>query len=111
MATKITKKEKTAETAAKSTVMLNKYELIVIYPTTENEIGAEKQIGDKCKKRALKVVEVDKWGTKTLAYEIKKQTRGYYLRLILEGTAENIHLLEKDLQMEDKLLRFLLIRI
>ena len=87
------------------------YELVVIYPTSENEIGAEKQITEKCKKRGLKVNEVDKWGTKTMAYEIKKQTRGYYLRLILEGTAEDALKLEKDLQMDDKLLRFLLIRI
>lgn len=88
-----------------------KYELVVIYPTTENEIGAEKQISDKCKKRSMKVLEVDKWGTKTMAYEIKKQSRGYYLRLIIEGESTNAVMLEKDLQMDDKMLRFLLIRI
>ena len=89
----------------------SKYELVVIYPTSENEIGAERQVSDKCKKRSMKVVEVDKWGTKTMAYEIKKQSRGYYLRLVLEGTSANAVLLEKDLQMDDKMLRFLLIRI
>lgn len=91
--------------------VVNKYELVVIYPSSENDLGAEKQITEKCKKRSLKVVEVDKWGTKTMAYEIKKQSRGYYLKLILEGTAEAAKLLEKDLQMDDKMLRFLLIRI
>lgn len=90
---------------------VNKYELVVIYPTSENEVGVEKQITEKCKKRSLKVVEVDKWGTKTMAYEIKKQSRGYYLKLILEGASESAVLLEKDLQMDDKMLRFLLIRI
>lgn len=90
---------------------VNRYELVVIYPSSENELGAEKQITEKCKKRALKVVEVDKWGTKTMAYEIKKQSRGYYLRLVLEGPSESVQLLEKDLQMDDKMLRFLLIRI
>jgi small subunit ribosomal protein S6 len=89
----------------------NKYELVVIYPTTENEVGAEKQITEKAKKRSLKVMETDKWGTKTMAYEIKKQSRGYYLKLTLEGTAEAAVMLEKDLQMDDKMLRFLLIRI
>ncbi len=89
----------------------NKYELVVIYPTTENEVGAEKQISEKCKKRSLKVVEVDKWGTKTMAYEINKQTRGHYIKLVIEGTAESAKELEKDLQMDDKMLRFLMIRI
>ena len=91
--------------------VVNKYELVVIYPASENELGAEKQISEKCKKRSLKVVEVDKWGTKTMAYEIKKQSRGYYLKLKLEGSSESAQLLEKDLQMDDKMLRFLLIRI
>lgn len=89
----------------------SKYELVVIYPTSENEIGAERLITDKCKKRGLKVTEVDKWGTKTMAYEIRKQNRGYYLRLVLEGQSSDAKLLEKDLQMDDKMLRFLLIRI
>jgi len=102
-------KKETTETQSKGVV--NQYELVVVYPTSENEIGAERQIADKCKKRGLKVAEVDKWGTKLMAYEIKKQSRGYYLRLVLEGSADSALLLEKDLQMDDKLLRFLLIRI
>ena len=102
--------KKTTETQ-KSMGSTNKYELVVIYPTTENEVGSEKQINEKCKKRGLKVVETDKWGTKTMAYEIKKQTRGYYLKLIIEGSAPSVKLLEKDLQMDDKMLRFLMIKI
>ncbi len=102
--------KKTTETP-KSMGLTNKYELVVVYPSTENEVGSEKLINDKCKKRSLKVVETDKWGTKTMAYEIKKQSRGYYLKLVIEGTAENAKLLEKDLQMDDKMLRFLMIKI
>ncbi len=103
-------KTKTTETI-KSMGSVNKYELVVVYPTTENEVGAEKQISEKCKKRGIKVVETDKWGTKTMAYEIKKQSRGYYLKLVIESTGESAKLLEKDLQMDDKMLRFLMIRI
>lgn len=103
--------KKTTTEEKKSMGRMSKYELVVIYPVSENEIGAERQITDKCKKRSMKVVEVDKWGTKTMAYEIKKQSRGYYLRLVLEGDSANAVLLEKDLQMDDKMLRFLLIRI
>jgi small subunit ribosomal protein S6 len=105
------KKTKTTETKPSMGSTLNKYELVVIYPTSENEIGVEKTITEKCKKRAIKVVEVDKWGTKTMAYEIKKQSRGYYLKLTLEGAPTAAKELERDLQMDDKLLRFLLIRI
>ena len=111
MAKKTTEPKPSNSAGKPSMGLLNQYELVVIYPTSENEVGAEKQIVEKCKKRALKAVEVDKWGTKTMAYEIKKQSRGYYLRLVIEGTSEAAQLLEKDLQMDDKMLRFLMIRI
>lgn len=88
-----------------------KYELVVVYPTAENEVGVEKQLNEKCKKRGFKVVETDKWGNKSLAYEIKKEVRGYYLKLVIEGTTVSAKLLEKDLQMDDKMLRFLMVRI
>jgi small subunit ribosomal protein S6 len=104
------KKTKTTETKP-SMGSTNKYELVVIYPVSENEVGVEKLLTEKCKKRALKVVEVDKWGTKTMAYVIKKESRGYYLKLSLEGAPTAARELERDLQMDDKLLRFLLIRI
>lgn len=112
MAKKTTAETKPSKSAGKpSKSVAHQYELVVIYPTTENEAGVEKTITEKCKKRALKVVSVDKWGTKTLAYEIKKQSRGYYLMLVIEGASESVQLLEKDLQMDDKMLRFLMIRI
>ena len=104
------KKTKTTETKP-SMGVVNKYELVVIYPSSENDLGADKQITEKCKKRSLKVVETDKWGTKTMSYEIKKQSRGYYLKLTIEGAPSAAKELERDLQMDDKLLRYLLIRI
>ena len=114
---KASKVIKTAETKPSNSAgkpsmgVAHQYELVVVYPSSENELGAEKLISEKCKKRSLKVVSVDKWGTKTMAYEIKKQSRGYYLKLVIEGAAEAVQLLEKDLQMDDTMLRFLLIRI
>lgn len=102
--------KKTTETV-KSMGLLSKYELVVVYPISENEVGVEKQLNEKCKKHGFKVVETDKWGSKPLAYEIKKQVRGYYLKLVIEGTTESAKLLEKDLQMDDKLLRFLMVKI
>lgn len=103
--------KKTTDTQSPISSTARKYELVVVYPTTENEIGAERQINDKCKKHSLKVVETDKWGTKTMAYEIKKQSRGYYLKLVVEGEPQSMKDLEKDLQMDDKMLRHLIVKI
>ena len=86
-----------------------KYELVVIYPTSENEISVEKSIVEKCKKYGFEVMEVDKWGVKTLAYEIKKEQKGYYLRLVIGGG--NAAELDKALSMDDKIMRYLLIKV
>lgn len=86
-----------------------KHELVVIYPTSENEISVEKSIVEKCKKYGFEVVEVDKWGVKTLAYEIKKEQKGYYLRLVIAGG--NAAELDKALSMDDKIMRYLLIKV
>ena len=87
----------------------NKYELVAVYPLSVNEIVAEKDLGEKCTKAGFEIVEVDKWGVKILAYKIKKEVKGYYLRFIItEGNAAK---LENSLRIDDNLLRFLIIRI
>ncbi len=84
------------------------YELVVIYPLSENELAAEKDLGEKCTKCGFKIIEVDKWGTKSLAYDIKKENKGYYLRFVLENG--DAPALGKVLKIDDKMLRYLLIR-
>ena len=107
MATKkVTKKDKTT-TLKKSEV--KKYELLAIYPLSVNEIAAEKSLADMIKKNGFSVTEVDKWGVKNLAYDIKKESKGYYLRFLMEkGETKG---LEKDLSFDDKILRYIIVRI
>lgn len=87
--------------------MEKQYELIALFPAKMNDIMAEKTLVDMAKASQFKVVEVDKWGIKPLAYPIKKETKAYYLRLIIEGG--NAKSLANSLRMEESLLRHLLI--
>ena len=90
-------------------VMTNKYELLAIYPLGENEIAAEKGLAEMVTKNGFAITEVDKWGVKNLAYVIKKETKGYYLRFIIEkGDTKG---LEKSLSFDDKILRYILVKI
>lgn len=111
MATKkVTKKEtkKTVKTELSSDD-IRKYEMLAIYPLSLNEIAAEKQLADMIKKNGFSISEVDKWGVKTLAYAIQKETKGYYLRFIIEnGDTKG---LEKDLSFDDKILRHIIVKI
>ena len=98
----------TKKVTSKKEETVRQYELVAIYPLSENEIAVEKDLGEKCAKCGFKIVEVDKWGTKSLAYDIKKENKGYYLRFILEKG--DVPALEKVLKIDDKILRYLLIR-
>mgnify|MGYP003970721303 FL=1 len=88
---------------------VRKYEMLAIYPLSVNEIAAEKSLADMAKKNGFSISEVDKWGVKNLAYAIKKETKGYYLRFMIENGETNG--LEKDLSFDDKILRYIIVRI
>ena len=89
--------------------MEKQYELIALFPTKTNDIMAEKILVDLAKANKFKVAEVDKWGIKQLAYPIKKETKAYYLRLVLEsGDATT---LASSLKLTEGLLRYLLVRL
>jgi small subunit ribosomal protein S6 len=58
-----------------------------------------------------KVVKVDNWGKKTLAYRIKKFREGYYVVLNIEGDGGAIAELERRFRVTDYILRFISVRI
>lgn len=87
----------------------NQYELIALFPTKTNDIMAEKTLVDLVKASKFKVVSLDKWGIKQLAYPIKKETKAYFLRLVLGGGVATT--LAGALKLEEGILRHLLVRL
>ncbi len=55
------------------------------------------------------VVKVDRWGKKRLAYEIKKQTRGYYVLFDYAGSSAIVKELERNFKIDDKVLKYMTI--
>jgi len=53
------------------------------------------------------LVMVDEWGAKKLAYEIKKKSRGYYVRLDYCGTGILVNEIERFLRIDDRILKYL----
>jgi len=58
-----------------------------------------------------KVVKVDNWGKKPLAYRIKRFRDGYYVILTIEGGGAAITELERRFRVTDFIVRFLSVRI
>jgi small subunit ribosomal protein S6 len=53
------------------------------------------------------VVKSDKWGSRKLAYEIKKQKKGTYVLVDFAGQTSIVAELERMLKIDDNILKFL----
>ncbi len=51
--------------------------------------------------------QVQEWGMRDLAYEIRKHKRGYYVLLEYRATPELVTELERNLKIADEVLRFI----
>jgi small subunit ribosomal protein S6 len=58
-----------------------------------------------------KVVKVDNWGKKPLAYKIKKYRDAYYVVLTIEADGSAIAELERRFRVTDYVIRYLSVRI
>ena len=57
------------------------------------------------------IVDIDIWGIKKLAYEIKKETQGYYVYMNYAAPGSTIKELERIFRIDDRLLRYLTIKL
>jgi len=53
------------------------------------------------------IVQADEWGMRDLAHLIKKQRRGYYIRLEYDAPGSAVKELERNLRINENVLRFL----
>ncbi|MFV0388455.1 MAG: 30S ribosomal protein S6 [Pyrinomonadaceae bacterium] len=57
------------------------------------------------------VVKTEDMGRRRLAYRIKKFTEGYYFLFEIEGSGKEIAELERRLRVNDKIVRFITVRV
>jgi small subunit ribosomal protein S6 len=53
------------------------------------------------------VLEVQRWGKRRLAYEIKKRQYGYYVHIRFAGKGSIVRALEREYQLNEAILRYL----
>ena len=57
------------------------------------------------------LIKLDEWGQKRLAYEIKKQTRGFYVLTEYCGDGALVRELERNLRLDDRTLKYMTVCI
>ncbi|MBR4423076.1 MAG: 30S ribosomal protein S6 [Mailhella sp.] len=58
-----------------------------------------------------KMLAVDQWGMRDLAYPVRKQMRGYYVRLEYAAPSALVAELERVLRITDGVFKFLTVRL
>jgi small subunit ribosomal protein S6 len=90
------------------------YETVyVLRPNTANDGVAEVNTKVKSVIEGMggKVIKVDNWGKRRLAYEVAKERKGIYLYWRYLATAGVVEETERNLRMLDSVIRFLTIRV
>jgi len=93
--------------------MTRRYETIFITPADipEEELHALiERYSAIVKGRKGILVKIEKWGKRKLAYEIKKQTRGYYVLLDFAGQTDIVNELERNFKIDDKILKYMTVK-
>ena len=57
------------------------------------------------------ILKLDNWGKKRLAYRVKKNKFGYYLNIYHTCEQGNVPALEKEYQLYDLIIKYLVIRL
>ncbi|MFV9646657.1 MAG: 30S ribosomal protein S6 [Desulfobacterales bacterium] len=89
---------------------MRRYETIVIIdPDLSNEqrLPVFERLKDLIVQQGGFLVIVDEWGDKRLAYEIKKRSRGYYVRLDFCGTGALVNEMERFFRIDERVLKYM----
>ncbi|MBI4690788.1 MAG: 30S ribosomal protein S6 [Nitrospirae bacterium] len=92
---------------------MNIYENIVILnaslPDEEIE-AASKKIKDLIVNSGGEILKADTWGKRKLAFEIRKQKKGFYLLLIFKAPSAAIKKLEDYYKVFDPVIKYMVLR-
>lgn len=93
---------------------MRKYETVVISdPDLQDQTRTE--LFDKIRNIIARengiFLNLDDWGSKKMAYEIRKKFRGHYACLTYGGTGDLVKELERNLRLTDDVMKFMTILI
>ncbi|MDD7445276.1 MAG: 30S ribosomal protein S6 [Clostridiales bacterium] len=93
---------------------MNKYEMMYIIDAALEDAPRKELIEKVSAQIAANggvVEKVDEWGKRRLAYAINYKTEGYYVLVNFSAESEVPHEMERLLQINEQVLRYLVIRL
>lgn len=85
--------------------------MVIVKPMLPENVrmGVESKITEVLEASDGKVLNIDAWGKKHLAFRMKGHNEGYYIIYTFQTTAAEIHAIEKALKLNKEIIRYLLI--
>ena len=93
---------------------MNYYEHTYITVPETNESNADSikaKINDILEKNDSKIIKEEDWGIRSLSYPIKKNNKGKYSNLYIEGNSKVIKEIEQFERYDERVIKFLSIKI
>lgn len=93
---------------------MNLYEKIMILDPNLDENGVN-EVVEKAKEKIIKqggeILKTENWGSKRLAYQLKKQEKGYFILLLFKAPPLTILELERFSKVTDAIIKIMVVRI
>lgn len=92
--------------------MRNYETLFILDPDIpEDDIDGEiERIKGYIEKTNGNIVELDKWGVRRLAYEIRKKRQGFYVLMSFLAHSSSIQDVDSSLELDEKILRHIIVK-
>jgi len=94
--------------------MLREYETITILRpdiADESVDRVKGRIANIVEKLSGKVIRIDAWGKRKLAYEVEKNSKGIYVYFLYLGEPGTVEEIERNCKMWDDVMRFLTVKV
>ena len=92
---------------------MNQYEVMYVIDSALEDgarVDLINRFSELVKKNGGEIDRIDEWGKRRLAYAINYKTEGYYVLMYIKAPSELPRELERNLQIADSVLRYLVIR-
>ena len=89
------------------------YEVVVVTSADSSEADRKKileQIKKTIEAEKGEVIDTQDWGRRELAYEIKKETSGFYSLITFKGNSKIPGVLNSQFRLMEELLRYLIVK-
>jgi len=92
---------------------LPQYEVIIVLDPSLAEEAQEREVAavtGLVSREGGQIFELQRWGKKRLAYEVKKRREGSYIYLLLDGPPKLVKELERQFKISESVLKYITVR-